>query len=100
MYDPNDSAVNLATNCPTSRPGAYICLLIKGDPNPEHSINSIRGVEQDVQGLYYHYYYYYDDGQTVAAIIFLDILLPIACCIGIIITIVCVVRAVQRRKAR
>ena len=70
------------------------------DPNTEHSINSIRGVEQDVQGLYYHYYYYYDDGQTVAAIIFLDILLPIACCIGIIITIVCVVRAVQRRKAR
>ena len=54
--------------------------------------------EQAIQALYYNYVYGEYYGQTVAAIIFLDILIPIACCIGIIVTIVCVVRAINRRR--
>ena len=48
--------------------------------------------------LYYDFRYheYYPDGQTVVAIIFLDILLPIACCILIIFVVVCIVRAARR----
>ena len=48
----------------------------------------------------YNYYYYYDgpSGQTIVAIIFIDIFLPIACCIGIIVTIVCVVKHINKKR--
>ena len=50
--------------------------------------------EMDQVVGYYYYYYYYDGGQTVVAIIFLDVLLPICVCILIIM---CVVRCIRRR---
>ena len=71
--------------------------------NPGAEVSSVvRDTEESIQALYYNYYTgnYYNDGQTIAAIIILDIILPIACCVGMIITIVCVVRAMQRRRHR
>ena len=65
------------------------------------AFTTVKGVEPEPQELYYNYVYgeYYNSGQTVAAIIFLDIVLPIACCVGIICAIVCIIRASQRRRA-
>ena len=49
--------------------------------------------------LYYDYRYgEYYGGQTVVAIIFLDILIPIVCCIVTIWVIVCIVRAHRRNR--
>ena len=67
---------------------------VEGDDQAD----SIADLFPDEQKLYNYYYYYGYEGQTVAAIIFLDILLPIACCIGIIVTIVCVMKHVRRRR--
>ena len=66
----------------------------------ESPVNSVREHSYDYGPspleLYYDYRYGEYYGQTVAAIIFLDILLPIACCAIIIIVIVCIVRAARR----
>ena len=43
-------------------------------------------------------YGYYYGGSSVVTIIFLDVLLPIVCCVGIIVTIVCVIKHVNRRR--
>ena len=51
----------------------------------------------EIQELYYYYYY---DGPSVVAIVFLDILLPIVCCIAIIVTILCVVKHIRKRRLR
>ena len=63
---------------------------VKGGNSPSYETSPLK--------LYYNYHYgeYFPDGQTVVAIIFLDILLPIACCIIIIFVVVCIVRAARR----
>ena len=55
--------------------------------------NTVRFEGEHSYGYYYDYDYY---GQTVAAIIFLDILLPIVCCVACICIIVCIVRSARR----
>ena len=59
---------------------------------------------EEPNALYYHCYnyycYYYDDGPTVAFIIFVDILIPIGCCIGVTITIICVIRHIKMKRMR
>ena len=48
----------------------------------------------DALGAYYYYDYGYYGGQTVVAIIFLDVLLPLCICI---LVVMCIVRACRRR---
>ena len=50
----------------------------------------------EIQELYYTYYY----GPSVWVIIFVDILLPIACCIGIVIVIIVVIKHLRRKRER
>ena len=49
--------------------------------------------DDEIIALYYYYY-----GPSVAFIIFVDILIPVLIITGIVVTIVCVVRAVNRRR--
>ena len=46
----------------------------------------------------YPSYYYDPPTQTIIAVILLDILLPIFCCIGIVVTILCVVKHINRKR--
>ena len=58
---------------------------------------SAEDVQPKIEELYNYYYY---SGPSVVFIIFVDVLIPIVCCIGITIAIVCIVKHVNRKRQR
>ena len=44
--------------------------------------------------------YDYNSGQTIVAIIILEVLLPLLCCVGIVVTICCISKSIKKRRLR
>ena len=49
---------------------------------------------------YPSYDYDYYSGQTIVAIILLDVLLPLLCCVGIVVTICCITKSIKKKRVR